>query len=143
MPQAEGTAHIVPGLVHTSLVSIKMIIVSGCNVTYDTKQVKVYYRGKVVWTGTREFLTGLWVLTLRQDGKITQKRTQTTDNHTANNAYQMKFKEDLIRYLHQCLFSPPKSTLLKAIKKIPIGKMARPHKISSPKIPPRLIPSDR
>ena len=70
-----------------------------------------------MWTGTRECLTGLWVLTLRQDGKITQKRTQTTDNHTANNAYQMTSKEDLIRYLHQCLFCPPKLTLLKAIKK--------------------------
>ena len=36
--------------------------------------------------------------------------------HTANNAYQMTSKEELIRYLHQCLFCPPKSTLLKAIK---------------------------
>ena len=28
----------------------------------------------------------------------------------------MTSKEELIRYLHQCLFCPPKSTLLKAIK---------------------------
>ena len=28
----------------------------------------------------------------------------------------MTSKEEIIRYLHQCLFCPPKSTLLKAIK---------------------------
>ena len=84
--------------------------------TYDTKNVKVFYKGNVVWTGTRECLTGLWVLPLKQVGEITQQRTHSTDNHTANNSYQMTSKEELIRYLHQCLFCPPKSTLLKAIK---------------------------
>ena len=92
LPQAARTAHIVPGLAHTFLVSIKMLIESGCNVTYDTKHIKVYYVVKVVWTGIRECLTGLWVLPLRQDGEITQKRTQNTDNHTAKNAYQMTSK---------------------------------------------------
>ena len=42
------------------------------------------------------------------------KHPHNTDNHTSNNAYQMTSKEELIRYLHQCLFCPPKSTLLKA-----------------------------
>ena len=116
LPQAASSEYIVPGLAHTSLVSIKILIGAVCNVTYDTKHVKVFYKGKVVWTGTRECLTGLWVLTLKQVGEITQPRTHITDNHTANNAYQMTSKEELIRYLHQCLFCPPKSTLLKEIK---------------------------
>ena len=94
-----------------------MLIDAGCNVTYNTKHVKVFYKGNVVWTGTMECLTGLWVLTLKQVGKFTQQRTHSTDNHAANNAYQMTSKEELIQYLHQCLFCPPKSTLLKAIKK--------------------------
>ena len=34
----------------------------------------------------------------------------------AENAYAMKSKEALIRYLRQCLFSPTKKTLVKAIK---------------------------
>ena len=49
--------------------------------------------------------------------KIAQTITHNTDNHTAKNAYQMTSKEEIIRYLHQCLFCPTKSTLLKAIKK--------------------------
>ena len=34
LPQAARKAHIVPGLAHTSLVSIKMLIDAGCFVTY-------------------------------------------------------------------------------------------------------------
>ena len=34
----------------------------------------------------------------------------------AENSYTMTSKEALIRYLHQCLFSPTKKTLVKAIK---------------------------
>jgi hypothetical protein len=33
----------------------------------------------------------------------------------ANNVYQMTSKEALVRFLHQCLFSPPKRTLIKAL----------------------------
>ena len=36
----------------------------------------------------------------------------------AASAYAMTSKEALIRYLHQCLFSPTKKTLLKAIEMI-------------------------
>ena len=95
-----------------------MLIDAGCKVTYNTEHVKVFYRRNVVWMSTRDSLTGLWVLPLKKIGKIAQPRTNNTDNHTANNAYQMTPKEELMRYLHQCLFSPPKSKLLKAIKKI-------------------------
>ena len=35
-------AHIVSGLVHTSLISIKTFINAGCKVTYDTEHVKVF-----------------------------------------------------------------------------------------------------
>ena len=34
----------------------------------------------------------------------------------AETAYAMMSKESLIRYLHQCLFSPTKKTLLKSIE---------------------------
>ena len=105
LPQAARAAHIGPGLAHKSLVSIKMLIDAGCKVTYDTKHVKVFYKGNVVWKGAKEALTRLWVLPLTQKGKKFQQRTHNTDNHTANNAYQMTSKEELIRYLHQCLLS--------------------------------------
>ena len=44
LTQAERAAHIVPGLAHTYLVSIKMLIDAGCNVTYNTKHIEVFYK---------------------------------------------------------------------------------------------------
>ena len=41
---------------------------------------------------------------------------ERSKNHAANNVYQMSLKEEIIKYLHQCLFCPTKSTLLKDIK---------------------------
>ena len=41
LPKAARKAHIVPGLAHTSLVSVKMLIDAGCFVTY--KNVIVYH----------------------------------------------------------------------------------------------------
>ena len=114
LPQEARKSHIVPGLAHTSLISIKMLIDAGCFVTYGEK-VLVYYKYKIVSTGPREELTGLWVLPLRKNMQLSQQSTKNTQAHTANNAYQMSSKEELVKYLHQCLFCPPKSTLLKAI----------------------------
>ena len=107
LPQTARAANIVTCLAHMSLISIKLLIDEGCKVTYDTEHVKVFYRGNVVWKGTREPLTRLWVLPLTLKENITQTR-HITDNHTANNAYQMTSKEELIRYLYQCLFCPSK-----------------------------------
>ena len=64
LSKAEIAAHIVPVLVHTSLVSIKMLIDAGCKVAYDTEHVKVFYKGNMAWKGARRALTGLWVLPL-------------------------------------------------------------------------------
>ena len=73
LPKAARKAHIVPGLAHTSLVSIKMLIDVGCFVTYG-KNVIVYYEEKVVWMGPRENLTELWVLPLKNKQKITTNK---------------------------------------------------------------------
>eukprot|EP00978_Attheya_sp_CCMP212_P034584 scaffold145516_cov59-Attheya_sp.AAC.1 len=46
------------------------------------------------------------------DARCSKQNTQ----HQANNAYHMTSKPELIQYLHQCLFCPPKRTLIKAIQ---------------------------
>jgi len=68
--------------------------------------------------GQREATTKLWVLPLQLDTHPEQLPCQTeeTDKEYAANAYQMTLKAALIKYLHQCLFCPPKRTLMKAIK---------------------------
>ena len=48
LPESATRAHIVPGLAHTSLISIAVLCDAGCKVTYDDDECKVYFKGKVV-----------------------------------------------------------------------------------------------
>jgi len=68
----------------------------------------------------------------------------TQDAETANNTYIMTLKRQLIRYLHQCLFYPPKNTLPKHIanNQFTVHHMARPHIECREKVPPRLSNSN-
>ena len=88
LPKAARKAHIVPGLAHTSLVSLKILIDAGCFVTYG-KNVIVYHKKKVVWKVPREKLTGLWVLPLKPNMNMPTYREEKSRNHTVNNVYRM------------------------------------------------------
>ena len=44
LPASAHQAHIVPGLAHTSLVSIKLLCEAECKVSYDLDEVKVYFK---------------------------------------------------------------------------------------------------
>jgi len=68
--------------------------------------------------GQRDASTRLWVLPLApemQPHHTPYQLEEKTEEYAAN-AYQMTSKAVLIKYLHQCLFCPPKSTPMKAIK---------------------------
>ena len=53
LPNEAKEAHIVPGLAHTSLISIKILCDAGCKVTYDDNECRKYYRKKIVWLRKR------------------------------------------------------------------------------------------
>ena len=46
LPNGAKEAHIVPGLAHTSLISIKILCDAGCKVTYDDDECRVHYNKK-------------------------------------------------------------------------------------------------
>ena len=103
IPEQARHAHIVPGLHHTSLISIKALCNAGCSVVYDSDECRVYLKGKLVWTGIREPSTGLWILPLTP----CKEHLHALDLHrphrpaeTANSAYSMSSKESLIKFLH-------------------------------------------
>ena len=102
------TAHIVPELKNTSLISIKQLCNGGCRVTFTEDECKVYHKNDIIWIGKREPLTELWILplTLRE----------REERHMVKNLYQMSSKESIMRYIHQALFSPVPKTLFEAIK---------------------------
>ena len=125
LPNNAKDAQIIPGLAHASLISIKILCDAGCKVTYDDDECRVYYNKRLVWLGKREPQTGLWILLLTDNTRRPQ--TTTSDGNYniiaekphkqyVHNAYAMTSKASLIQYLRQAAFSPPKVTLLKALR---------------------------
>ncbi|KAL7483087.1 hypothetical protein ACHAW6_013637, partial [Cyclotella cf. meneghiniana] len=106
---AATLAHVVPGLAHSSLLSIKQLCDNGCHVLFTKQDCKVYRKAELMLVGKRHPATGLWVVPTNSH-PISTKPTSSFPSHAAHNAYQTTSKAKLIQFLHQCAFSPPPST---------------------------------
>ena len=123
LPKETKEAHIVPGLAHALLISIKILCDTGCRVTYDDNECRAYYNKKIVWLGKREPQTGLSILPLTDTTRQTEtntpaenyKRMNEMQKQYAHNAYAITSKARPIQYLHQAAFITPKATVLKAV----------------------------
>ena len=109
VPEQGRQAHLLPGLTHSSLISIGQLCDVGCQATFDQKSVNITNHGDTILTGHRDFTTGLWrfPLTMRD----------ATQPQQVNSAYQTKSLPDLVAFLHAAAFIPSPSTWLNAIKK--------------------------
>ena len=125
LPKEARIAYIVPGMAHTLIVSIKVLTYAGCKFIYDKDDCRVSFNKKIVWAGGKEPTTGVCVLPINPIEKKIQPIRHLNNStmlhdptkyHMAASAYNMKNKESLIKYLHKCLFSPTKRTLVKAIE---------------------------
>ena len=85
-------AHVLPGMSHTSLISMKILTEAGCKVVYNAHDWRVYFRDKIVWTGGKEPKTGLWVLpsvqTVKHHPKMETTMTYWSSNSVQNNTWQ-------------------------------------------------------
>jgi hypothetical protein len=106
-PQARQD-HILPGLVHNSLISVGQLCNNECSVTFTQDQVMVSKNGKNVMYGSRDPKSRLWRVNLKQI--FEPKIIQYNHAHDSNN------QKDLINYLHAACFSTVKSTWIAAIK---------------------------
>jgi hypothetical protein len=108
LPPQARKAHILPGLVHNSLISVGQLCDNGCSVTFTQEQVTVPKNGKCVMYGSRDPRSRLWRVDLKQ--RFETKQIQ------CNHAHENSNQKDLINYLHAVCFSPVKSTWITAIK---------------------------
>ena len=111
---AATLAHVVPDLAHSSLLSIKQLCDNGCHVLFTKQDCKVYRKAELMLVGKRHPATGLWVVPTNSQ-PISTTPPSAFASHAAHNAYQTTSKAKLIQFLHQCAFSPPPSTWIKAI----------------------------
>jgi hypothetical protein len=75
-PQARK-AHVLPGLVHNSLISVGQLCNNGCDVTFNKYTVSVMNNIKCVVTGALDPQSGLWCVNLRN----AKTAIQSTCNH--------------------------------------------------------------
>ena len=140
LPEHMTEAHIVPGLAHSSLISTRKFCDAGCKVTFDMDECKVYYKNELVLVGKRCKTTNLWKLPINPTTKPTsttissldlqatkgainttisglgrQFQQATRGTQQANTVYTIPHKQNQVKYMHQCFFSPPMQTLLDAI----------------------------
>jgi hypothetical protein len=108
LPPQARQAHILPGLVYNSLISVGQLCDNECSVILTQDQVMVSRNGKDVMYGSRDPKSRLWRVNLNQ--KMNTKIAQCNHAHDNNN------QKDLINYLHAACFSPVKSTWIEAIK---------------------------
>jgi hypothetical protein len=132
LPSFMTEAHIVPGMAHSSLISIKKFCDGGCKVMYDMTEVRVMYKGKVVLSGGRDKSTGLWLLPIAEKDSEQQERNtahaaldlQLPRSHTAANThhtasvsvYTLPYKQQQMKYMHQSFYNMPIPTSIKAIQ---------------------------
>ena len=87
----------------------------------------------MVLSGHRNVSTGLWTLPIapidkpwlctdRCDLSILHHFRTQQKMKQANNAYTMPTAKARVKYLHQCLFSPPTTTLINAIHNNQLSK---------------------
>jgi hypothetical protein len=108
LPPQARQAHILPGLVHNSLISLVQLCDNECSITFTQDQVTVSKNGKHLMYGSQDPKSRLWRVDLKQ--RFETKHVQC--NHAHDNSNQ----KDLINYLHAACFSPVKSTWITAIK---------------------------
>jgi hypothetical protein len=111
LPPEARRAHILPGLVHNSLMSVGQVCDSQCDVIFTRDKVEVNTDGNLVMPGIRYQRSLLRRVALQETPKSNYKNACNHAHETSN------FKE-LTNYIHAAAFSPVKSTWIKAIQNV-------------------------
>ena len=122
LPHRITEAHIVPGLLHSSLISTRKFCDAGCKVEFSETGCKVYYQGKLVMKGNKSNKTGLWHLPVNPSEppveenitEVTSRKSNSSVAHGATNSvYTLPYKQQHVKHMHQVFCSPPIATLEK------------------------------
>ena len=111
LSSAATTAHILPGLSDTSLLSLGQLADDGCLILLNKRFLKVFKNFELILQGFRNKTDGLWDIPIPQNLPLQQPQQKL---NVVTNVHQPT--KTLIQYLHAALFSPSKSTLLQAIR---------------------------
>lgn len=102
------TAHVLPKL-HTLLISLGQLSDDNCTIILTKHNLNVLKNCRCILQGTKNTVDGLWDIPLKTSSYPTIPKTNIIIPKQQN-------LTTMLQYLHMCLFSPTKQTLLQAIK---------------------------
>ena len=112
MPTDATTAHILPGLANSSLLSIGQLCDHGCQATFTADAVSITRHNDEVLRGNRNLHTGLWDIDLPPTIPPSHSPSAV---HAMHNVSEHSTQRDLVTFLHAACFSPVPSTWIDAI----------------------------
>ena len=125
LPNNMTKSNIVPGLAHSYIISTHTKFNTGCQVAFDMDECCVYYKNNLVLEVGRDLVTELWCLTINPTSVRPSLSTvdrlglklmpHQTVAHGENNVHTILYKQNKLKYMHQIMFFPPITTLIKAI----------------------------
>jgi len=121
LPPKAREGHRMPGLKH-SLIAVIKLCNAGCEVKFTKIGCTISYRGRIILHAHKCTNNGMWMVPLTQQQATTTDSISNVPNEVVNNIHTTTNKAELARYIHQLLLSPPKSTLLQAIKNTKAGE---------------------
>ena len=118
LPQNAQEARVVPGLSNSSLFSIGQACDEGCYAIFSATHLKIVRDNKVLITGYRNALDGLWDIPFKSNTPTNTPEHHHHMRHALNVIVnKTQSKKNLAKYLHGCVFSPVISTFKTAIGK--------------------------
>ena len=122
------TGHIMPDMTTASLFGIRVLCKAGCKVIFDNEKCQVVYKENIILTGYKDTISDLWTLPILPDDshRTTLAATQQSSpgpgfsdapSEVATFSYHRTTKENNVKFMHQSLCNPPRSSLLAAIRR--------------------------
>ena len=115
LPSEARKAYVLPILSRKSLLSVNQVTKVACIVIFQHEVCVIIFNSCIIMHATKCPTTGLWLVPLRAADYTRQAKPQIPTKHLIANIHHTTSQEELVKFIYQCLFSPPVPTLIKAI----------------------------
>ena len=107
--------YVLPQL-QTSLISLGQLTDADCQILLDKNKLQVFHNFKRILLGHRNKTNGLWGIPLLPKNRIVTKNISPFLHKSTVITHKQTSLSTLVQYMHAILFSPRKSTFLKAVR---------------------------
>ena len=117
-PPVLRQSHVFPAMTSYPLISVPKLCDHGCTVTFTSTNAFIHRDNQLLLTVPRHHTTKLWHMDLSADhpGTTTAPLPTSPPQQHCYHILPTRNNSDLLKWLHQSMFSPSPTTLIKAIR---------------------------